>query len=204
MNNDWIGDRAGMSILRFLLRSRGEWSGREVARHVGLSAPACHEALKRLEARGLVLFRRVSNAHLYKINADSYMVDKALRPMFEAEAGMAREVETEIRRAFAASRDGRTLSLVLFGSFARAVKSRPARDLDLLIVLRSQKDLDLLEPGIERLRDTLFRRFHLPLSAHVQTVAELREKGRRGLPLIAEIQKDGRTLMGRAIQELLK
>ena len=56
-----------------------------------MSAPACHEALKKLDARGFVQFRRVSNVHLYKINPENYLVENVFTRLFEAEAAMPKQ-----------------------------------------------------------------------------------------------------------------
>ncbi len=190
-------------VLRFLWRSRGEWSGREVARKAGLSAPSCHEALKRLDARGLVLFRRVSNVHLYRINPDSYLVQKAFGPLFQAEEALPKEMEAAVKDTLTHPAKPSVLSIVLFGSMARGTNIRPTSDLDLLVVLPTKDDLKALEPRLEALRDTLFKRFHVPLSPYVQTLSELRRKHREKLPLIGQILKDGRTIHGKDIKELL-
>ena len=85
-----LNRRSQTAVLRFLWKSRVEWGGREIARQTGLSAPACNQALKLLAAAGLVLFRRVSNSHLYKINSDNYLLDKVFAPLFQAEAALLR------------------------------------------------------------------------------------------------------------------
>lgn len=191
-----------MRVLKFLWSSRAEWSGREIARKVGLSAPACHEALKKLDARGLAHFRRVSNAHLYKINPENYLVQNVFAHLFEAEAAMPKQIEAAIKKGLAGSAKDDIVSIVLFGSTARGTQQLGS-DLDLLIVLRAKEGLKTLEPLIEELRALLFRRFNAPLSPYIQTLSELRQKHHRKLPLIGEILKDGRTICGKDIKELL-
>lgn len=188
-------------ILEFLWRSRAEWSGREIARKVGLSAPACHEALKRLDARGLVHLRRVSNVHLYKINSENYLVRNVFARQFEAEAAMPKQIAAVAKRALIAPKSD-IISLVLFGSMARRT-GLLGSDLDLLIVLPGKESAKALAPRVERLRELLFKRFSLPLSPYIQTVSELRRKHARKLPLIREILQDGRCIFGKDIKELL-
>lgn len=193
-------EAASVRILRFLWRSRTDWSGREIARQAGLSAPACHETLKKLDARGLVTLRRVSNVHLYKINPENYFVRNVFAPRFEAEAALPREVAGLVKRTLLGGPAIR--SLVLFGSMARGT-AELGSDLDLLIVIPAKTALRELEPRIERLRDLLSRRFSVPLSPYIQTVAQLRHKHRARLPLIREVLDDGRTLYGEDVKELL-
>lgn len=195
---------AEVSVLRFLWASRAEWSGREIARKVGLSAPACHAALKGLDSRGLAHFRRVSNLHLYRINPENYLVRSAFTPLFEAEAAMPKAIEAAITGTLTRPAKPAVTALVLFGSRTRVAEARPTSDLDLMVVLASKEDLAVLEAKLERLKESLFRRFHVPLSPYVQTLSELREKHRRKLPLVGEILKDGRTIYGMDLKEMLQ
>ena len=189
-------------VLRFLWRSRAEWSGREVARKVGLSAPACHEALKKLDARGLVRFRRVSNVHLYQLNPESYLVENVFARLFEAEAAMPKRIAAVVRKVLVDPSRSDIVSIVLFGSMARGA-AQLGSDIDLLVVLSAKGGLKALEPRVERLRAMLFARFSVPLSPYIQTLSELRSKYDRELPLIKEILKDGLTIYGKEIKELL-
>ncbi len=197
-----IPEDAQSRVLRFLWRSRAEWSGREIARQAGLSAPSCHEALKKLDARGLVRLRRVSNMHLYALNGDSYLVQNAFAPLFEAQEALPRQIDALVKRTLAGSSQDGILTIVIFGSMARGTP-RLGSDLDVLVVLRGRRNAKQLESRIENLRLLLFKRFHLSLSPYVQTVSELRRKHERKLPLIQEILKDGRTICGQDIKELL-
>lgn len=197
-----LHEDAQTRVLRFLWRSRAEWSGREIARKVGLSAPACHETLKKLDARGLVELRRVSNVHLYKINSENYLVRNVFALQFEAEAAMPKQIVAAVKKSLVASPKSDIVSIVLFGSMARGTE-RLGSDLDLLVVVPAKESVKALEPRIERLRTLLFKRFSMPLSPYVQTLSELQDKHRRELPLIREILKDGRIIFGQDIKELL-
>lgn len=190
-------------ILRFLWESRAEWSGREIARRVGLSPPACHQALKGLYARGLVHFRRISNLHLYKVNAGNDLVRRAFAPLFEAEKSIQGQVLTAIKKSLTQKSPGaKVLSLVLFGSMARG-EERLESDMDLLVVTRDRDSAKDVETRIEELRPLLSRRFGVSLSPYVQTLQEIRRKYDRKLPLILGILKDGRRLYGKDLKELL-
>jgi predicted nucleotidyltransferase len=188
--------------LRFLWRSRGQWSGREIARKVGLSAPSCHEALKKLDARGLVQFHRISNMHVYGLNGDSYLLKEAFIPLFAAEEDMPRQINALVRETLAAPPNDGIVSIAVFGSMARGT-ARLGSDLDVFIVLRRGEDVKVLEPRKEDLRKTLYQRFRLALSPYAQTLSELRLKHARKIPLIQEILKDGITIYGKEIKDLV-
>ncbi|MBI4677512.1 MAG: nucleotidyltransferase domain-containing protein [Elusimicrobia bacterium] len=198
-----LKDGSQARILRFLIDSRAEWSGREISRQVGLSAPACHEALKKLYARGLVLFRRVSNVHLYKANAENYLVEHVFAPYFEAARSIPGEISKLVKRTLLEEPAGAAiLSLVAFGSMARD-RGDLGSDLDLLVVVSSESDRKALEPNLDKLRRVLARRFSIPFSPYVQTLEEFRRKHRNGLPLIKSILDEGRSLHGKEPKELI-
>lgn len=200
--SSFLHEDAQVRILRFLWKSRAEWSGREIARKVGLSAPSCHEALKKLNARGLVQFRRVSNVHLYQVNPKNYLVENIFARQFEAEAAMPGQVLAMVKKCLAADPKSDIVSIVLFGSMARGTGGLGS-DLDILVVLPGKDSLKAVELRIEKLRSLLFQRFSVPLSPYVQTLSELRWKHEQKLPLVREILKDGRTVYGKEIRELL-
>lgn len=189
-------------VLRFLWRSRAEWSGREIARQVGLSAPSCHETLKKLSARGLVLFRRISNLHLYQINPENYLVQNVFAHQFEAEAAMPKKISSLVTQSLVDSPKSDIVSIVLFGSMARGA-AQLGSDLDLMVVVPAKEDIKTLEPRVERLRELLFKRFSVPLSPYIQSLPDLRRKYHQKLPLIHEILKDGQAIYGKDIKELL-
>ncbi|MBI4056017.1 MAG: nucleotidyltransferase domain-containing protein [Elusimicrobia bacterium] len=190
-------------ILRFLWKSQIEWSGREIARQVKLSAPTCHQALKELYARGLVLFRGISNVHIYKINPDNYLVQEMFAPLFKAEKLLPEQVLKFVRQSLIkGTKSAGILSIVLFGSMARG-QERLDSDLDLLVVARSKDFIKSLETPLEGLREKLSRRFGIPLSPYVQSIGDLREKYNRKLPLILRILKEGKLVYGKDLKELL-
>ena len=189
-------------VLRFLWKSREEWSGREIARQSGLSAPSAHEALKRLYERGLVRFRRVSNIHLYQANEENRVFQKVIVALFEAELAVNKELDRTIAETLVgrATRKG-VLSIVSFGSRARG-DTAPSSDLDILIVVTTKAAFAAVEAPADALRSLVGRRFNIPISPIIQTLAEVRRK--RSLPLYANILRDGRLLYGTQLNILLR
>lgn len=197
-----LKSEAQVRILRQLWASQGEWSGRQIARDVGLSATHCHLALKELEARGLVFFRPVSKVHLYRVNQDHYMVRRVFGPLFEAERALPGEIDRLIRQTLVKkSHHADVLSLVIFGSMARG-SEKLGSDLDLLVVVSSEAAKKALEPALESLGSALTRQFSIPFSPYVQTLSEVREKHHRKLAVIENILKQGRCIHGTELKEL--
>jgi len=198
-----LNDKTQALVLRFLWKSRAEWSGREISRQTGLSAPACHRALKQLEARGLALFRRVSTVHLYKLNSDNYLVEHVFAPLFETEATLPGQVLQTIKKFLTDfHKTGRPLSAVIFGSMASG-REHLDSDLDLLIVTGDDAGAQELENHIQELRAQIYKKFSIPLSPYIQPLAELRAKHKKKLPLILRILEEGRSIYGKDLKELL-
>jgi len=198
-----LSQKSPALILRFLWKSRAEWSGREIARQTGLSAPACHEALKQLDARGLALFRRVSNIHLYKINSDNYLVKNIFAPLFQTEDELPGQVLKIINKFLTDyTENKKILSAAIFGSMATG-HERLNSDLDLLIVTHDASSATDLESHIQELRTLLYKQFSIPLSPYIQPLAEIKAKYKRKLPLILKILKEGQGIYGKDIKELL-
>lgn len=199
-----LNQKSPALVLRFLWKSRAEWSGREIARQTGLSAPACHQALKQLDARGLALFRRVSNVHLYKINPDNYLVAHVFGPLFETEAALPGQVLIAIKEFLTGCPESeKLLSAVMFGSMATGHESLNS-DLDLLIVTRDASSALDMEERIQELRTLVYRKFGIPLSPYIQPLAALKAKYKQKLPLILRILKEGQGMYGKDLKELLR
>ena len=115
---------------------------------------------------------------------------------------MPKKIAALVTKSLVGSPKSDILSIVLFGSMARGTE-RLGSDLDLLVVLVSKESVKALEPRVERLRELLFKRFSAPLSPYIQTLSELRHKHHQKLPLIREILKEGRTIFGKDLKELL-
>ena len=199
-----LSQKSPALVLRFLWKSRAEWSGREIARQTGLSAPACHQALKQLDARGLALFRRVSNVHLYKINSDNYLVKNVFIPLFQTEDELPGQVLKAINKFLAARTENKKiLSAVIFGSMATG-HERLNSDLDLLIVTQDVASATDLEDHIQDLRTLIYKQFSIPLSPYIQPLAEIKAKHKHKLPLILKILKEGQGIYGKDLKELLQ
>ncbi|MCX5785149.1 MAG: hypothetical protein NTX59_05635 [Elusimicrobia bacterium] len=198
-----LNNRSQTAVLRFLWKSRAEWSGREIARQTGISAPACHQALKQLDAGGLALFRRIANLHLYQINPENYLVEHIFTPLFKAEAALPGQVLKTIA-VFFAKYPGRkkTVSAVTFGSMVTGRK-RLHSGLDLLVVTADYTSAKKMERRIQELQTTVYRKFNIQLSPYIQTLAGIKAKLRQKSPLIARILKNGRRIYGKDLKVVL-
>jgi predicted nucleotidyltransferase len=198
-----LNRKSQAAVLRFLWKSRSEWGGREIARQTGISAPSCHQALKQLDATGLVLFRRVANAHLYRINSENYLVDKVFTPLFEAEAAMPAQLIETIREFLTKGPgSGELLCAAVFGSMA-AGREKLDSDMDLLLVTTTAAAAAALETRMQDLRKLVYKKFSIPVSPYIQPLADIRAKHKKKLPLVNRILEENKLICGKTLQELL-
>ena len=85
--DDIIGSPCKVGLLRAITSRKGfRATGREIARLAGFSVPATHESLKDLYAHNILNLEVMGRQHIYSLNEDSRIVQKIIRPMFEAES----------------------------------------------------------------------------------------------------------------------
>ncbi len=90
--NNIIASPSKLDILRVLDSRRGlKYTGREIARLAGYSVPSTHESLKDLYSRNILTFEIIGKQHIYSINEGNQIVQKIIRPLFEAEKSIEGE-----------------------------------------------------------------------------------------------------------------
>jgi predicted nucleotidyltransferase len=121
-------------VLGALARADAEFSGRELARHVGHgSTEGIRRAADRLVAQGVVSRRAAGAAHLYRLNREHLAA-----PWIEGLAGLRQQLIDRLR-GLLASWDETPRVVLLFGSVARG-QATAASDLDVLVVRCSDCD----------------------------------------------------------------
>jgi predicted nucleotidyltransferase len=121
-------------VLGALARADAEFSGRELARHVGHgSTEGIRRAADRLVAQGVVSRRPAGAAHLYQLNREHLAA-----PWIEGLAGLRQQLIDRLR-GLLASWDEVPCVVLLFGSVARG-QATAASDLDVLVIRRSDCD----------------------------------------------------------------
>ena len=192
-----LGRRSKVVILRYLLHSRREATGRDLARSVGLDHKTCREALRDLVRNDVVHRRGVGKAWLYALNADGLLVKEVLAPIFSWERALPERLASDLRRAFGPE----ALSIFMFGSTARGT-DKAESDVDLLVVARSESAIGILK---ERAVDAWerLRPYARPPQPVFMDVEEFTRKYRENHYFLAEIVRSGRHLHGLRIQEIL-
>ncbi|OGS50979.1 MAG: hypothetical protein A3K65_04885 [Euryarchaeota archaeon RBG_16_68_12] len=186
-----LSSRAKTKVLRLLAKFPAkEYTGREMARTLGLSHRTVDLALQDLAAYDLVALRRIGRANVYTANRDNYRF-RAFQELVRREEATLGQLMEEIRKGLPP-----VLSCVLFGSVARG-EERPGSDIDLLVVLKDPKaaDAELSTLGLR-----VSERFSLRPAPILLTPRELRRKW--NAPHVVAAREHGLLVAGKPLEEV--
>jgi len=140
---DILGSKIKIRILRLFYRTRGSYTGRDIAKLIASSPEAARRALNDLVSSGLLKLDYVGTSHNYYLNEDHMLVDKVVNKAFFAEQNSIRE----IARIFKEQLGEEFQEAVIFGSVAKK-KERPDSDIDILIVVSNGIETDAIEDQV--------------------------------------------------------
>ena len=176
-----LGSQARLRVARLLIDlPEKEFTGREVARLLGMSHSTVLGALRVVTDRGLATERVLGRAHVFRVNREHFLHD-VLATLFRSERGLRGRITETIRASLEAS----SVSLILFGSRARGSAGGQS-DVDLIVVTR---DVDESEAAVSRLSGEFRRTYGLELDAKVLTPRQL--KSRLGTPFVKAALTEG-------------
>lgn len=137
---DILGSKIKIRILRLFYRTKGSYTGRDIAKLIASSPEAARKALNDLTRHGLLRRDYVGTSHNYYLNEDHMLVGKAVNKAFFAEQNSIREIV----RIFKEQLGDVFQKAVIFGSVAKK-KERPDSDIDILIVVSDGIETDAIE-----------------------------------------------------------
>src|SRR3990170_1599095 len=160
---------ARVAVLKTLLRSRGrEWSGRELAKASGVSAPQTMEALYLLYDEALVRQRRAGRASMWTLEESHFLVER-LRSLLALDSESNRALVEALEAGL--SRSG-AVEAWLFGSVARGDED-PNSDVDLLVVFPDKRRAAAWRKRLRNLEAEVLARFGNPVQALVYTARQV-------------------------------
>lgn len=185
-------DATRARVLDVLLSNDTDLSGRAIARQAGISPTTANLALGDLSSAGIVSWHIKGKAYLWKLRQDSSLVEQM--------RSFAAVKDIEAGEIVANALGSEPLSVIVFGSAARGESTRTS-DLDILVVAHNkQQGMDFRRMAFRAsaaLREKLGRPVEI-------TVVERDSIERNEISsLIAEISRDGRTLRGKRVEELV-
>lgn len=201
--DDILNTEAKIKILRFLCRTSAEWNGSQIAKEVGMTSAATHSALNELAKEGIVFMRNMSNAHVYNLNEDNYVVSDLLKPLFLKEDKALDEIMSVIKSSLALSKiKSAILNVSLFGS-VNMRQDHPASDIDLAVIVSDAKARSKVEKLFEEIDQKVSRKFGNAVSPYINTKSEFKAKHNRKLEIIKNILKSPTLIYGKRIEKII-
>ncbi|MFH0987100.1 MAG: nucleotidyltransferase domain-containing protein [Candidatus Micrarchaeota archaeon] len=160
-------------VARFLLRSKKEeQTSSEIARAVSLSVPQSIKSLRALEEDGVVTYRTIGKAMVWKLNSDSFMLKK-LKSVFQDPIDIIKKKLKALKK--------HCYKVIIFGSVARKEETKKS-DLDLCLVADNQK----YKKELDELRYEILKEFGIVVSVVTFKKSEFESKKSKLLDEIRE------------------
>lgn len=174
-----------LKVAGFLLTHEAPMSEREIASVLKISHMSVNRAMEELSAINLVAFKTIGKAHVWMVNRKSYAYAaiKQILGAFNEQRSPLSALKGLILTHLSKEKISR---VVLFGSVARG-EERDDSDIDLLIVVRAEKDKDSLESTLENLSTSCLDMFGNRLAPYV--LSEKEWKTKKSLTVIQEAEK---------------
>jgi predicted nucleotidyltransferase len=193
-----LAQKSKIKILRFLLKTGMEFTGREIARNINMDHKTCHHALSELSQSGVVFANHSGSSVLYKINQKNMLVTELLIPLFKKEENLLKTIAQFLVKKIRIP----ILSVMLFGSIAQN-SARETSDVDILIITADKKIQKAVVAALANLEFDFIQKFGNMLSPLVITQNELLNKLREKDKLITTILRTGKVISGKTSEELI-
>lgn len=188
---DLLASPKRAAVVRFVVRHPNRsWTGRQLAREVGVSPRWAIETLQALEAEGVVHPRNVPPAVLWTVN-QRHVLLRVLKGLTRLDDSVREMYLADLRKAVAPSRP---LAAILFGSVARG-DERATSDVDLLVVVRLARDRTKVLMSVIEHGSAFFWRYGNRLAPIVITEREFR--GGRAYGVVGEALREGVWIWGK-------
>lgn len=180
-----IGSKAKIKILKYLFGHQASMSENELAKVIKISSMTVNRLMKELHELNLVSAVRVGNANVWSVNKESCAYISLSKIMGEI-SGVPTPFEHLKVTLFENIPKELVKKVILYGSVAKG-KSKINSDIDLYILVRSQKEAEELTLYIDKLSSLCLSLYGNRLAPYILTEAQLQEK--KKLPLLKEIEK---------------
>lgn len=190
-----------IKILRFLFTERDEYTGRGIARGIGMSASSTYKTLQNMKEEGLIGARKKGNAILYKLRENNHIVKKLLEPLFEKEKSIYSDIICSIKKHLFPEKK-EILSIAIFGSVAREEETSGS-DIDMIVITKDKIGKIKIDKAMDRLSIDLGKKFGAAISPYILTKAEIKKRYAKKQPIICSILNNNRLIYGEALERIL-
>ncbi len=189
-----IGNKTTISLVRALLNHRRKiFTVRSLAETAQVSASEASLVVKQLEEAGVVKIQLVGRSFLVTLNEESFVLQRIIKPVIDAERETIGELIKLLRRSFSSQKS--VISVYLFGSVARREEKKDS-DIDILVV---SNDFEKASAAVARAQEEVSLVFNKSLSPLIFSESETSQKRREKSDLLESIVGDGRFVMGKDV-----
>jgi len=193
-----FGQKTKLKILRYLVKNPIEQSGRQIAKNTEIAHRQCHKVLQELYGQGILGMRHIGNAYLYNLRKEHYLVEKVIKPFFEAESQLIKDLVAEIKKI----KTEDIISIGIFGSIPKG-KEKPHSDIDILVVINRDINKEKIAELIRSKNEYFISRFGNSLAPYIVAEKEFVSRYKKGDKLIKNIIKNGEVISGKTFGELV-
>ena len=187
-----LSSKIKVSIWKILHRyPEKRFSGRELARLLNVSPSRASEILELFRKYGVVNRIRIGNTSEWTLNKKSILVDKLLK-IFKIEEKIYRDLKSKIFNTF--HKEKSILKVILYGSVARG-EEQPNSDIDLFILVKNEKDKDLVANLVHKLNISLLPRYGNVISELIYSRKEWNLK--KNSEISKQIRSEGEIILKR-------
>lgn len=180
-----IGSKAKIKILKYLFGHLASMSENELAKVIKISPMTINRLMKELRELNLASMERVGNANVWSVNKGSYAYGALSKIMGEI-SGVSTPLE-HLKVTLSGNIPKKLVrKVILYGSVAQG-KSKINSDIDLYILVRSQKEAQDLTPSIDKLSSLCLSLYGNRLAPYILTESQLQEK--KKLSILKEIER---------------
>lgn len=168
-----LGSPAKVKVLEFFLVDGRPISENGLAERIGFSQPAVSKVLKGFKELNIIESTRIGNANVWSLNPKGYMheVIQMLVPFFRSPKTPFGYLLTTLRNYLVAMQKVHFNAAYVFGSVARGGEGQYS-DVDLLIIVETKKDKEIVENSLTDLRNSIYQNFNTVLSPVIVTSEE--------------------------------
>ena len=199
--NEILSQGSKIRILRLLFTEKDEYTGRGIAKGIGMSPSSTYNTLQEMKKEGLVGARKKGNAILYKVREENYIVKKLLAPLFEKEKFLYSDMISSIKkRLLHAGAD--IVSMALFGSVVRREETARS-DIDVLVVVSSKAGKSTVDKALDTVYTDMAKKFSASISPYVLTIKEIRQRHREKKSIIKSILDNNQLIYGEPLERIV-
>jgi len=182
-----------IAILRVLNQITQGISGRELARRAAINDRTCRLALGRLEQFGIVENMGTGKIKLFRLNRKNYFAKTVLPSLFTGEVSFLGSLIEKLQEELS----DKCIWACIYGSVAKKIDVESS-DLDVLVVVKGEKEMEILQDKMTELISSIISGFGLLLSPVILTDSQWR-KGKQFQDLKKSVMEDHISLVGEMV-----